>query len=104
MSSRVSHHAQLTADEGYKPFLSLPGEEDPTELEASGMPDQAKVALLVESRGEIVHAERDLREIELLRERGVEGSGALERESSGPRSCRSGALTDAQRCWTCVRR
>lgn len=70
---------ELTADEGYKHFLSLPGEEDVKDLEASGISDQAKIALLVESKGDIVRAERDLREIELLKERGVEGSGDLER-------------------------
>lgn len=63
-------------DEGYKHLLSLPGEESPEET--YDLPDETKVALLVESRNEIIAAERDLREIELLKERGVEGSGNLE--------------------------
>jgi len=63
-------------DEGYKHLLSLPGEEIPKET--YDLPDEAKVALLVESRNEIIAAERGLREIELLKERGVEGSGNLE--------------------------
>lgn len=82
----------LTIDEGYKHLLALPGEEDLKDLEASGISDQAKIALLVESRGDLISAERDLREIELLKERGVEGSGDLERELPRPALIRGRAL------------
>ncbi|KAK8853444.1 hypothetical protein IAR55_004150 [Kwoniella newhampshirensis] len=42
------------------------------------LPDKVKLAMVLEAANEIRGAERDLREIELLKARGVEGSGHLE--------------------------
>jgi hypothetical protein len=77
--------------------LSIPGSEAHTTSEDQGgdnkagddpvdhavrpsdlLPDSAKIAILLEAKGDIVAAERDLREIETLKQRGVEGSGNLE--------------------------
>ena len=90
---------ELTSpDEGYKSLLSLPSldpgshpdpsktDGDPSGAEvdpaADSLPDTTKVTILLEAAREIQSAERDLREIEQLRDRGVEGSGNLERELS----------------------
>ena len=62
------------ADESYKHLLGLGGEESVED----DVPDLTKVALLVESKGDIISAERDLRQIELLKQRGADGSGELE--------------------------
>lgn len=61
-------------------MLNLPEDEAKSDTVYDDLPDAAKVAILVESKGDIISAERDLREIELLKQRGVEGSGNLERE------------------------
>ena len=66
----------LTPDEGYKPLLSL--HTDDTPPETYDPPDETKLTILLESRGDIISAERDLREVDILKERGVEGSGDLE--------------------------
>lgn len=42
------------------------------------LPESAKIAILLEAKGDIVAAERDLREIETLQQRGVESIGDLE--------------------------
>ena len=61
-------------DQGYKQFL------DPEEgLQEDVIEDPAKVAILVESAHEIIDVERGLREIEMLKQRGVEGAGTLDR-------------------------
>ena len=73
---------RLIIDEGYKPFLALPGEEP--EEGHEDVPDETKMVLLLESRDEIIAAERGLREMEILRDRGVEGSGELESAYSVP--------------------
>lgn len=49
--------------------------------EADILPDSAKMAMLLEATGDIRAAERDLRDIENYRDRGVEGSGMLEGET-----------------------
>ena len=88
-------------DEGYQPLLSLPS-FDPSStvtttststddrpdgehpeisiraIEASILPDSSKVAILLEAAEDIRLGERDLRDIELLKHRGVEGSGDLQ--------------------------
>ena len=74
-------------DDGYKPFLSDPS------IDASGsslaiiandstgaslVPDSTKLAIVLEAGDDMKAAERDLREIDLLRSKGVDGSGNLE--------------------------
>lgn len=49
--------------------------------ESSLLPDSVKLAMVLEAASDIRGAERDLREIEILKSRQVEGSGELERES-----------------------
>lgn len=49
--------------------------------ESSLLPDSVKLAMILEAASDIRGAERDLREIEILKNRQVEGSGELERES-----------------------
>ena len=89
----------LSADEGYQPLLSLPSFDPSTStatddrpeangaetsirsIEASIIPDSSKIAILLEAAEEFRSGERDLREIELLKRRGVEGSGELESAS-----------------------
>jgi hypothetical protein len=46
--------------------------------ESDLLPDQVKLAMVLEAAGDVRSAERDLREIELLHARGVEGAGTLE--------------------------
>ncbi|KAK1922251.1 hypothetical protein DB88DRAFT_497673 [Papiliotrema laurentii] len=68
----------LDGYEGYRHLLTLSDGEAEDDLLNEVVPDAAKVSILVESRGDIIAAERDLREIQLLKDRGVEGSGNLE--------------------------
>lgn len=49
--------------------------------ESSLLPDSVKLAMVIEAASDIRGAERDLREIEILKSQQVEGSGELERES-----------------------
>ncbi|WRT69998.1 uncharacterized protein IL334_006991 [Kwoniella shivajii] len=53
------------------------GEENPV-TESDLLPDQVKLVMVLEAFQDIKGAERDLREIELLKQRGAEGSGQLE--------------------------
>ncbi|WVR09637.1 hypothetical protein IAU60_006710 [Kwoniella sp. DSM 27419] len=54
-------------------------EQDPRPVtKADLLPDAAKIAMILEAAADIRGAERDLREIELLKQRGVDGSGQLE--------------------------
>ncbi|OCF44491.1 hypothetical protein I317_01560 [Kwoniella heveanensis CBS 569] len=46
--------------------------------ESDLLPDRVKLSMVLEAAGDIRGAERDLREIDLLRKKGVEGSGSLE--------------------------
>lgn len=64
---------QLTPDEGYRHLLNP--EEEAVIDDTS---DETKITILLESRHDIITAERDLREISTLKERGVEGAGNLE--------------------------
>lgn len=74
-------------DQQYSPLLRLPTESAPSPskegdtrgpAELDFLPDATKVAMLLEAGADIRGAERVLREIEMLRARGVEGSGTLE--------------------------
>ncbi|RSH91472.1 hypothetical protein EHS25_009771 [Saitozyma podzolica] len=78
----------------YLPLLTLSHEPTPTsQKDSSGqgtaedetaitpsdlLSDEVKLAMVLEAAGDIRTAERDLRDIELLRSRGVEGAGTLE--------------------------
>lgn len=85
-------------DETYLPLLSL---SDPTVPAATGfgsdangtrststaptsewdiVPDAVKVTMLLEAAEDIKRIERDLRDVEVFKTRGVEGSGELESE------------------------
>lgn len=88
----------IRLDEAYLPFLSLPdpssasgAQGDPSDpsrpatgpiAEYDLVPDKVKVTMLLEAAADIKGVERDLREVELLKGRGVEGAGELESESS----------------------
>jgi hypothetical protein len=48
------------------------------DIEADLLPDQTRLAMVLEAREDIVEAERVLREIEVYRSRAVEGAGELE--------------------------
>ncbi|KAI9633823.1 uncharacterized protein MKK02DRAFT_38484 [Dioszegia hungarica] len=81
--------------EAYLPFLSLPdpssasgAQGDPSDpsrpatgpiAEYDLVPDKVKVTMLLEAAADIKGVERDLREVELLKGRGVEGAGELEK-------------------------
>jgi len=78
----------LIPDEGYKPLLSLHTDDTPSETYEP--PDETKVTILLESRADIISAERDLREVEILKERGLEGSGNLEGKSASLARFRQG--------------
>jgi len=82
---------RLSLDQQYLPLLSIPSlepvaaqaQDGPSGesqhlFEADLLPDATKVTMLLEAAPDIRAAERDLREIDLLRARGVEGSGILE--------------------------
>lgn len=58
------------------------------------IPDQVKVSILLESKFDLISAERDLREIEVLKHRGVDGSGDLESESQQYLLVQRSRLTD----------
>ncbi|WVW86405.1 hypothetical protein I302_108451 [Kwoniella bestiolae CBS 10118] len=76
--------------EGYDQYLpllnppsssTLTGENDGSEQRVSEsdlLPENIKLTMVLESYRDIKGAERDLREIDLLRERDVQGSGSLE--------------------------
>ncbi|WWD19872.1 hypothetical protein CI109_104340 [Kwoniella shandongensis] len=78
----------------YLPLLTLPTASNPSAQnddpsvtpstqsqsirEEDLLPDSVKLAMILEAAGDITTAERDLREVEILKGRGVEGSGDLE--------------------------
>ena len=46
--------------------------------QADLLPDTVKLAMVLEAAWDIKAAERDLREVEVLRSRGADGAGSLE--------------------------
>ena len=76
--------ALIRADQHYLPLLVLPTDgshpqpEDSASIESDLLSDETKLTILLEAAEDIRLAERDLREIDLLKARGVEGSGSLE--------------------------
>jgi hypothetical protein len=84
---KVVGDADIVADEAYLPPLTLPTFETPSEAGTTGnasvhpsnlLSDATKLTMVLEAGEDVVYAERALREIDNLRERGVEGSGELE--------------------------
>jgi hypothetical protein len=82
---RSSTAADPAIDQQYLPLLTLadhqPRNEDdaPQEgiTESDLLPDSTKLTMVMEAAGDIKHAERLLRDIELLKTQEVEGSGQL---------------------------
>lgn len=69
----------LTADDTYAPLLhGGPSDKESGVTLADVVPDETKVAIVVEARDDIKDAERGLREIEVLAARGVAGAGELD--------------------------
>lgn len=80
---------KLTADDTYAPLLRVGLDDPPSNTEeqvthADVLPPQAKAAMVLEARGDLLDAERGLREIEVLEKRGVAGAETLEGESLLP--------------------
>ena len=74
------------ADPQYLPLLSLDGQttgENEGVTESDLLPDSTKLTMILEAAGDIKHAERTLREIDLLNQQGAGGSGSLESMSYG---------------------
>jgi hypothetical protein len=72
-----------TSDERYAPFLrTLPETDDDaaTALAGDTLSPAAKTALVLESRADIVEAEKGLREIDVYNKRGVAGADGLDGE------------------------
>lgn len=95
MDLTLLFYLELTgSDDTYLPLLSMPDPSsssttdgdilDPAKDTAGGVsdydliPDKVKVTMLLEAAADIKGLERDLREVEVLKGRGVEGAGQLE--------------------------
>lgn len=71
-------------DDTYAPLLRVGLDNSPSTGDADAvqpadvLPPQAKAAMVLEARGDLLDAERGLREIEMLEKRGVAGAGTLE--------------------------
>jgi len=75
--------AELTADDRYAPLLrTLPETDDDTAtaIAADVLPAAAKTTLVLESRADIIAAEKGLREIDVYNKRGVAGAEGLDGE------------------------
>lgn len=69
----------LTIDDNYAPLLrGSPDDKETGVTLADVVPDDAKVAIVVEAREDIKDAERGLREVEVLASRDVAGAGDLD--------------------------
>ncbi|OWZ69529.1 hypothetical protein AYX14_05076 [Cryptococcus neoformans] len=68
--------------------------------ESSLLPDSVKLTMILEAASDIRGAERDLREIEILKSRQVEGSGELESESFLLFFLFSSCCYESRRCWS----
>lgn len=84
--------ADPNIDQQYLPLLKLadhqPRNEDDAPAQAIResdlLPDSTKLTMVMEAAGDIKHAERVLRDIELLKKQEVEGSGQLHGRSYSP--------------------
>lgn len=75
----------MDVDQQYLPLLTLADHQPRIEDDAPNqalsesdlLPDSTKLTMIMEAAGDIKHAERVLRDIELLKKQEVEGSGKL---------------------------
>ena len=82
----------MNLDQQYLPLLTLADHQPRNEDDEPGqviresdlLPDSTKLTMVMEAAGDIKHAERVLRDIDLLKKQEVEGSGKLQGQSSPP--------------------
>jgi hypothetical protein len=67
-------------DPQYLPLLSLDAPGEDATFESELLPDSTKLTMVLEAAGDIRHAERTLRDIDLLNQQGAAGAGDLESE------------------------
>ena len=71
---------RLISDPQYLPLLSLDAPGEDATFESELLPDSTKLTMVLEAASDIRHAERTLRDIEVLNQQGASGPGNLESE------------------------